>query len=301
MRRAALICLLLSGLPARAEPLRVVADIPVTAALSQAVLGDAGAPGILLDAGSDPHHAQLRPSQARLLASADLVLMVGPELTPGLAASIARLGDGAETVELLRLPGVDLHGFGEAADHEPRDDHDHGPSDDAVDPHAWLDPANAAAMVTGIGAALAARDPENADLYTDRAAGRADAIRALGATLDARLAPYRGRPFVVFHDAYGYFARAFGLEIAGSIALGDARDPGARRMAELRETIETQGVACIFREPQHNPALAERIAEDTGARLGLLDPLGTALEPGPDLYERLMTEMADSVADCLDG
>ena len=107
------------------------------------------------------------------------------------------------------------------------------------------------------------------------------------------------KPIVVFHDAYAYFSEALDVRVAGSIALGDAADAGARHMVELREEMEEQGVRCLFREPQHNPDQAEQLAADTGVRLGTLDPLGAKLEPGPAFYDRLLSAMVDEITTCL--
>ena len=107
---------------------------------------------------------------------------------------------------------------------------------------------------------------------------------------------------VTFHDAYGYFGDHYGLTFAGSIALGDASSPGAARLSELRATMEAGEVLCIFPEAQHDPALVTQMAEGTGARVGgLLDPVGSTLEPGPGAYEALMKGMATTFADCLAG
>ena len=202
---------------------------------------------------------------------------------------------------LLDLPGTKVRAFGE--DHDDAHDHDdhshdeahghdehghderahdeHGHDHNGIDPHAWLDPANARHWLGEIVRILGDADPENAALCAANAQAASDRIGALEATLKARIAPVAARPIVVFHDAYGYFAEAFGVTTAGSIALGDTAAPGAQGLVELRETIEHDGVDCLFREPQNNPAL------------GTLDPLGARLEAGPHFYDRLVTALAD--------
>jgi ABC-type Zn2+ transport system substrate-binding protein/surface adhesin len=115
----------------------------------------------------------------------------------------------------------------------------------------------------------------------------------------ATLEPAHDRPIVVFHDAYGYFARAFDVEIAGSIALGDAAAPGAQRLRALQETIGAEQIACVFREPQHDASIAESVAADAGVGIGTLDPSGSSLTYGPALYETLLTTLATGIADCV--
>ena len=132
-------------------------------------------------------------------------------------------------------------------------------------------------------------------------------LDALAAEIDARLAPIRGRPFVVFHDSFHYFEHRFGIEAAGAVALGDARAPGPARIARIRDRIRAlraapgaaPGSVCLFREPQFRSALVATVAEGTGVRIGLLDPLGASLRPGPDLYPELLRGLAESLAGCL--
>jgi len=105
----------------------------------------------------------------------------------------------------------------------------------------------------------------------------------------------------VFHDAYHYFEHRFGIEAAGAISLGDAADPGAARLAELRTFLREADAVCVFIEPQYNAGLAERLVEGTGARIGTLDPLGSDIPPGPGHYPALIRSMATALAGCLSG
>jgi zinc transport system substrate-binding protein len=333
---AAIAALTATTLAAQAEVPTVVTDIAPVHALVAQVMGDLGAPVLLLDRGADPHSFQLRPSQAAALSAADIVFWVGPELTPWLDRALEGAESAGTAVSLLRVEGVTLrsygddhgheeaaahddHGHDEAAAHddhghdhghdhdEAHDDHahddhagghDHDHKHEGTDPHAWLDPANAQAWLTAIAARLAAADPANADTYAANAAAATQAVQALDAEIRAALAPAAGRPLFVFHDAYGYLAAAYGLTIAGTIADGDAADPGARRLADLRAALgEAQG-ACLFAEANHDPAYVEAIAGETGIRTATLDPSGSALDPGPELYATMMRALAAGIAGC---
>jgi zinc transport system substrate-binding protein len=117
--------------------------------------------------------------------------------------------------------------------------------------------------------------------------------------LRLRLAPVSDTPYIVFHDAYHYLEHRFGLSPVGSITVEPGRPIGARRLAELRETVVDRNAACIFAEPQFEPRLVATVIEDTGARTGVLDPLGSDIAPGVDLYPTLMRRMADALAECL--
>ena len=107
------------------------------------------------------------------------------------------------------------------------------------------------------------------------------------------------RPFIVFHDAYQYFEARFGLSAAGSITVNPEVAPGAQRIAEIQAKGRELGVTCVFSEPQFEPKLVGTVIEGSGARTGVLDPLGSALEDGPDLYPQLMRALASSLKECL--
>lgn len=308
MRPILLAALLVAG-PALAEPPRVVADIPVTQSLAAQVMGDLGAPEVLLGQGASPHHYQLRPSQAAALAGADLVVWVGPELTPWLDRALDGAGGNAARLSLLAAGPTHRRSYGEPHDHDHADDHaheeDHGHAEDdhdhsGLDPHAWLDPGNAAAWLGLIAAELARLDPENAAIYAANAEAAQAGIATLEAELTQTLAPAREVPLIVFHDAYGYLAGHFGLTIAGSLAEGDAASPGAARLAALRQTIAAAGTApCVFPEAQQDPALVEAAIEGTRARRGApLDPEGSSLAYGSGLYAELMRGLAAAIAAC---
>lgn len=298
-----------TALPALAEVPRVVADTPPVQSLAAAVMGDLGTPVLLLDRGASPHGFQLRPSQMTAVTDADLVLWIGPQLSPWLEKALAARPEGAEALALLDTPGTHLqefaaqdehdhdHAEGEAHGHDDHDhDHDdHGHVHAGLDPHAWLDPGNGRLWTQAIAAELSRLDPENAAAYAANAEAALAAIDAADAEAAALLAPVKDRPFIAFHDAYGYFTAHYGLTVAGTVSAGDAAAPGARHLAELRETA----AACLFPEAQHDPALITQLAEATGATIGgALDPEGTTFEPGPALYPEMIVALARTIAAC---
>ncbi|MEY4696269.1 MAG: hypothetical protein RIT14_697 [Pseudomonadota bacterium] len=316
---SALASLLAGATLAQAEAPRVVTDIPPVHALVAQVMGELGTPVLLLAAGASEHDFQLRPSQAADLADADLVVWIGPELTPWLDRALTGLSDGSTKLALLQAEGTLRQDFAADGAHMGHDDHadhddhghdDHGPDDGGpddgghahagTDPHAWLDPDNARHWLGLIAAELSRLDPANAATYAANAAAAETRIAALDAEVAAQLAPVRDRPVVVFHDAYGYFAAHYGLSVFGSVALGDATAPGAARLAALREALAGGGATCLFPEAQHDAGMIEDLAADTGLRIGAaLDPNGSTLEPGPQAYEALLGGLAAALVACL--
>ncbi|MDU9002234.1 zinc ABC transporter substrate-binding protein [Sedimentitalea todarodis] len=324
-RSSVFVFLLCSG-AVSAEVPQVVADIAPVHALAAQVMEGVGVPDLLIEQGASPHNYALRPSQARALQEADLVFWVGDALTPWLEKPLATLGAQAHVVGLLEAPGTVQHEFRDAghedhADgHEGHEDHDEGHEDHAdgheehaedhaehhehdhahgdLDPHAWLDPENGKRWLGMMAEHLAEIDPQNAEHYRANAAAAQADLDVLNAELAVTLEPVKSRPFVTFHDAFQYFDSRFELNFAGALSLGDAADPSPARVAELRELLLAGNIQCAYREPQFNDRLLAATSEGTGLQIGVLDPLGTELVPGPDLYADLLRGMARSLADC---
>jgi zinc transport system substrate-binding protein len=316
---------LLLATPALADVPRVAVDIAPVHALVAQVMAGVGTPDLVLPPGVSPHGYAMRPSEARALQDADLVIWVGPALTPWLATSIDSVAADAAQLALLDLDGTRRLTFREGASFAAHDhaddpaaeshdaldhDHDHGAetsdaehdhadhAHDGTDPHAWLDPVNAALWLDAIAAELSRVDPDHAEAY----AANASAARATLASQQADIAERMGGlsgEFVVFHDAYHYFEARFGIEAAGAISLSDASAPGPARVAEIRDLVADEGISCVFVEPQFNRGLVDAVFEGTGVRIGVIDPLGATLEPGPALYASLIDGVATAFEACL--
>ena len=169
------------------------------------------------------------------------------------------------------------------------------------DMHLWLDPRNAAAMTKAIVATLSKTDPANAAKYAANGAALEARLKALDGKLARELAPVQKAPFVVFHDAYQYFERRYGLRAVGSITLSPERKPGAKRLTEIRTKVRTTGARCVFSEPQFRPTLVKTVIEGTKARSAELDPLGAAVPAGENAYFTIMTKLSASLRGCLAG
>ncbi len=304
---------LLFVVPATAEVPKVVATIKPLHSLVAAVMGDLGTPSLIVQGAASPHTYSLRPSDAAALEAADIVFWTGHGLELFLEDSIATLAPNATIVELSEAPGLQLLPVREGGAFEPHEhegeehehegeehegeahEHEHG----ELDMHFWLDPANASLMVSAIAEALSAADPENAATYAANAERERAALAALTASVDAQLAPVRDKPFIVFHDAYQYFEQRFGLSVAGTLTVVPDSAPGAQRVAELRDKVVNADAACVFAEPQFEPAIVETIIAGTPARAGTLDPEGASLKEGPGLYAELLENLAAALLDCL--
>ena len=191
----------------------------------------------------------------------------------------------------------DDHGHDKHDDHGDEKHDDHGP--DEVDPHVWLDPQNAKSLVHEIEEHLVKIDPSNAAKYEANAKAIMKKLDALTQEIEADLKPIQGRGYVVFHDAYQYLEKRFGVSAVGSITVSPEVLPGAERVSKLRDKVRSLSASCVFSEPQFVPKLVKTITENTDAGTGVLDPLGANIKDGPDLYFTLIRNMAKSLKDCL--
>lgn len=310
---------ILSMLPlsAMADAPHVITDIPPVYGLVASVMGTLGQPVLLLEKGADEHDFQLRPSQMADIADADIAIWIGPDLTPWLQRAL----DGAQR-DLVSLPLLDVEGTARlkfAAKDQPSDeqghdhahdhendgdhghDHDHDHDHSGTDPHAWLNPQNAAPWLDAIAAALSAKDSTNAAAYAANAAAAKAQIAALDAEIAAALAPVKDKGFVAYHDAYQYFTTHYGLRYMGAVAMGDASAAGAAHLRAVQDTV-AQDVVCVFPEVQHDADLLLQLTEGTSVRAGAaLDPVGALLDPSARSYLDVLRNLTNALTGCLSG
>lgn len=311
---------------AMADVPSVAVDIPPVYSLVDRVMGKLGSPDLIIQQGATPHRYSMRPSEAEALDRADAVFWVSEDLTPWLVDTMEALADDAASVELMETPetltlgyrqgaafeqhdhghehtqNAQEHEHGHHHDHGAADGHDHGHSHAGMDPHGWLDPANAQTWLDTIAESLARIDPENAATYQANAQlGKTD-LDALINELDTQLDGARDARFIVFHDAYQYFENRFHLSAAGAISLGDASEPSPARINELQGLVNDLNIDCVFSEPQFNPALVESVFSGTDVNTSIVvDPLGVDLPLGSELYPALLARLADGLTQCAEG
>ncbi|MEO8243683.1 MAG: zinc ABC transporter substrate-binding protein [bacterium] len=263
---------------------KVVTDFGPIQSLVMDVMGDLGTPDALLPSGGDPHEFQLRPSQAQMLAGADLVFWDGPELMPALADALTSLAPQARVVSLLHDSGGRVRLF----------------ADGGTDPHGWLDPVNGILWAGKIAEVLAARDPVHAAVYADNARALQASIAALDLQLMAAMTPLQTKPFVVYHDALGYFTDHYRLDVAGAIELGDASGPSAARLAEIRGLIAGSSAVCVFPEIGRDPKFIAALTGGEPVRTGQPQDFEfIAMAPGRGQYQAMLQGVADTITECL--
>jgi ABC-type Zn uptake system ZnuABC Zn-binding protein ZnuA len=269
----------------------VIATTSVFADLARLALGDSLPIDSIVPAGIDVHTFEPSPSDAAKIAAAELILMNGL----GLDDWVGSLIDAAHksSSDVLRL-GEDLDtsdGWVYLTSSESGAVHVH-------DPHVWLDPKGAALYVQRIANRVVRDRPELAAAVRTASAKGLAALQALDSEVGTLFAatPAANRKIVTFHDAFGYYARAYNITIVGVAVAAPGQDPSAREIAALIDAIRASGVTTVFSEVQFPSKVLTSIAAETGATVlaGLYsDALGAA--PG-DTYLGAMRANATAIA-----
>ncbi len=279
----AVTALILAAPPApRAQPAVAVSIKPLHSLVAGVMAGVAD-PALLVAGAGSPHDYALRPSEAAALTRSILIFYVSKDLERFIIKYVSSIGRSARTIALIAEPGLLLW---------PR-------RDGSRDPHLWLDPANAKAIAGIVATAVAAIDPGNAPTYRANAQRLGVRIDRLDRRIAALLRPVRDRPFLVYHDAYQYFTRRYGLNAVAAITVDPERPPGARRLRRIQALIREKNIVCLFAEPQFPSALLRVAVEGTTTKIALLDPLGAAMAASPDAYFQMMEALAHGIASCL--
>ncbi len=195
---------------------------------------------------------------------------------------------------LKDLSGQDIEPIAQAPDSGHHDHHGHAHGEHDI--HFWLDPEIAKTIVGIVARELSEIDPANASTYKSNSTKAMNEIDQLISDTKSKI--NSNASYVVFHDAYQYFEKRFGVEVVGALTVNPEVLPGAKQLSEIREVIEHENINCLFSEPQFNPSIAETIAKDTGVKAAIIDPLGAELNPGKNLYFDLIGNIASSFESC---
>jgi ABC-type Zn uptake system ZnuABC Zn-binding protein ZnuA len=274
--------------PSAPGPLAVVTTTTVFADLVQNVGGDLVSVTSLAGKNVDVHTFAPKPSDLRTVSQAKLLVMNGLGLDDWLESTItSAAATGTPLVKLgVDLPGVELLP---------------GETPGTQNPHLWMNVQYAKLYVDRIAAALEVADPTNAATYSARAAAYQSRLDTLDADVRAKIAtiPEANRRLVTFHDAFPYFARAYGITIVGVAVEAPGQDPSAAETAALIDAIKAAGVKAIFSESQFPTKLVDQLAAETGAKVVANlydDALG---DPPVTSYEALITWDVDQLVAAL--
>ena len=294
--------------PVKAAELNIVTDIAPVGALVSQITGHEVT--VLVEPGQSPHDASLKPSMARALQDADVVIWMGEAMAPGLLKPIGELASDASVLELLDIEGIDYLEFREEATFEVEDAHDEHNDEaehdehhhhEGVDPHAWLSHSIVASWAVEIAEHLSAVDPSAAEQYT--ALGTSLAANTMTAQAEFQVtigtAGTESRPLVAMHDAFQYLETAFDLKVVAALTDGDGSAPSAARMAAVDAAVEENAPLCLISDQAETGGANLRMANALGLKLVPLDILGARQPQGPDLYAAMMKQIAVDLKDCL--
>jgi zinc transport system substrate-binding protein len=279
--------------------------------VTERVGGDTADVSVLTGPGQEPHDAELTVSQTAELAEADVVVHLS-DFQPVVDESVEQnaggiVVDSAHAARLVESSGDDGHGHGEdeeahsdeavhsdeegaeeGDDHADQDTHGDG---EALDPHFWLDPTRVADVGAEIADALAEADPDNAETYRANLADLESDLTALDEELSAGLAECERREVVVSHDAFGYLAERYDLDMHPIAGLSPDAEPSAAHLRELQDLIRDEGITTVFSETLASPAMAETLSADLGLETAVLDPIeGLSDESADEDYLSLMRQ-----------
>ena len=298
--------------------IKVVASIKPIHSLASYLMDGVGKPDLIVDGYASPHGFAMKPSHAKMLQNADLIFWVGEDLENFLEKPLKSIAKKAEKIELMEIKGLTKLEFRERNIFEGHDDHghkedkhddhkEHGHKEDKHedhhehahgehDPHIWLDPMNAKVILNEMVEHLIENDAKNESKYKSNLKKALKDIDKLNKDVKKELS--KSTASIVFHDAYQYFEKRYGVNILGAFTVNTDVMPGAEQLAEIREIIEHDEVTCVFSEPQFNPDIIKAVAKDMNIKTGVVDPLGATLDPSKDLYFKLIRNMSASFKGC---
>ena len=302
-------CLSLWGISAQAQ-VQILTSIKPLQLIAAAVQEGYGQPQVLLPPGASPHYFVLRPSDAKRLGQADVFYWIGPDLEnflPKLLQKRSQLSVAVQDLPELQLQHfADPHEHQHEHEHEQQNthtaqlvEHDHAHLPGAIDAHLWLLPHNARVIAQRIGADLTERDPSNAQHYADNLQAFEQRLDILDQQLKAQLKPLQSASFFVFHEAFNYFERAYGLKHTGVFAVSHELQPGAKHVNQMRERLQQAGPSCVFSEPPMQPRLAHTLAAGLPVTLAELDAMGSTIDVSATGYEQLLKNLATQFSACL--
>jgi zinc transport system substrate-binding protein len=265
-------------------------------------------PALLLNGNNSPHTYSLRPSAAVKLQNADLVFWGGENLEGFLAKPIHSLAAGARVVSFEDTPGLILRPFRsvkewQELDPESKNDQDHVKKRKinrlpGNDPHIWLDPLNAQKITQYLIQILSKFDPENSQTYHSNGKKTILRLSDLNIQLETKMSSVSSKPYIVFHDAYQYFEKRYQLNPIASVTVNSGTSTSVGRLIDIRKKIKIKKVLCIFTEPQFSPKFVQTVISGTAVKKGILDPIGTRISPGPEMYFTLLNNISHSISTC---
>jgi zinc transport system substrate-binding protein len=261
----------------------VVASFYPLAEAAQQVGGDLISVENLTPPGVEPHDLELAPDDLEAIATADVIVYLDGGFQPAVEDAISQ-AEHAVTVDALEAVDTNEAPPGEAEEGL------------TVDPHVWLDPGRYEEVVRTVADALSEADPANESSYDADADAYVAKIAALDDDFRAGLADCQRTTIVTSHEAFAYLAESYGLTEVGIAGLSPEAEPSARRLAELKDLVEQEGITTIFAEELVSPRVAETLADEAGITVEVLDPLESLTDEQVAAGEDYVSVMRENLA-----
>ena len=300
---ATLACVNVSMATAAQKPVKVVASIKPLQLIAASLLAESAETSLLVSADNSPHHYNLKPSDVRRLQEADLVIWVGPDLERFLVKPLKR----NPARNLALLPEDDEAETEEAAhadeheEHEEKHEGEHGEDEHHhdSDPHLWMAPERILEAAELIIKRLQQDYPERADEFSARLQSFTQRMHKADSHLAQQLKDVQHQGFFVFHDAFEGFVEHYGLNQLGYFTVDPGRKPGAKRLNEIRTSLESSQTRCVFIEPQFEAPVVSAIVGDLPINKGTLDPLGRSITVDNDGIFNFLNQLGSEIHSCL--
>ncbi|MDT8427987.1 MAG: zinc ABC transporter substrate-binding protein [Pseudomonadales bacterium] len=312
-----LLLLLLTALPVSQSTaqVQVLASIKPLQLIVAAITDGVSTPGLLISGNQSYHHFTLRPSSVRAVNAAQLLVWVGPELETYLTDLYQEQASKKPVLQMTALPGLIRHPRLETALPQQAEEtqSEHVEAEHAhrhageYDGHVWLDTRNAALLAVAVSEQLQALDPDHAARYAANLERFQQALAALARQTAALMAPLTApvttaegnRPFAVYHNAFQYFEKQYGLRASLVFVEEEDVQPGIRHLLALRESLAEIQPGCLLQDVGANPATVATVLGDYVLKRQTVDIIGLTLAAEPGAFVQLLSGVAADFQSCL--
>ena len=279
----------------------VISSVKPIGFITQAITSGITDAEILLPDGASPHTYSLKPSDLKNIKSAELVIWVGEDMETFMPTLLKNI-DKQKQIELMEIPAIktllrtnhDDHSHEEINHHQSDHDH-HGEYDE----HIWLSPEIAKIIAQSIHDKLITLYPDKKIKIDENLNEFTIKLSETEQNIAKKLINVQNSGYFVFHDAYGYFESQFKLKNLGSFTINPAIQPGVQTVYAIKQKLKENKAVCVFIEPQFSPAVIEKLVDGTDVRIGVLDPLGSNIQPSKDAYSQFLLNLTQQLLACL--
>jgi len=243
------------------------------------------------------HHYALKPSNMRQLQTARLILQIDPNLEQFLNKSLQKLPETTQHLVLAQLEGIRLHDLNDNhAEHSHQ--HTQNQTHSLKDLHIWLDPDNAIIMSRAIANQLKKIDPEHSQDYAANVQQLITKIQAVDQSLQIQLAPIKQTPMLVFHNAWRYFEKHYGIEAINAISMSSIKQLSLSKAQSIQALLAEKNIRCLLGEYPEPAAMLQRLAQKNNLKLLRLDVMGTQISLSANSYIELLEQTAEGFLAC---